>query len=129
MGTSIVLAKVLGPYCLIVAAGVLLNLKAYQKVFEDFLKNSAVVYLSGVLALSFGLVLVLFHNIWVLDWPVLITVMGWLGVVKGVWLIVFPSTLPKAVEPYIRNRMLLVMRLMVVLAAGLVLTGAGYLIH
>jgi len=65
METSIFLAKLLGPYCIIVAVGLLFNLKNYQKVIEDFCKNSALLYLGGVLALFFGLLVVLFQNVWV----------------------------------------------------------------
>ncbi|MDI6606071.1 MAG: hypothetical protein QME65_02885, partial [Candidatus Omnitrophota bacterium] len=73
MGTSVLIARLLGPYCIIVAAGILLNLKNYQKVMEDFCKNAALVYLGGVFALLFGLLVILFHNIWAANWVVIIT--------------------------------------------------------
>jgi len=31
------------------------------------------------------------HNIWVKDWRVLITLIGWIAVIKGVLLIAFPQ--------------------------------------
>jgi len=79
--TSIFLAKLLGLYGVIVAGGVLLNRKAYQRVVEDLTKNSVLVYLAGIFALIFGLLIISFHNVWVLDWPVLITVIGCLGMI------------------------------------------------
>ncbi|MGB2660886.1 MAG: hypothetical protein WBD04_00680, partial [Candidatus Omnitrophota bacterium] len=66
MGISILLARFLGLLFVIITAGVLLNLKNYQKVMEDFFENSALVYIGGVMALVFGIFLVMFHNIWAL---------------------------------------------------------------
>ncbi len=128
MATSVVLAKLLGPYCLIVALGVLLNLKTYQKVMEDCLKNSAIFYLAGLFSLIFGLLIIQFHNVWMFDWPIMITLMGWLGVVKGVWLIAFPKTISRTVGFYLKNPFSLVMSLIAALVIGSALTMFGYLI-
>jgi len=126
MENSIVLAKLLGPYCIIVASGVLLNLKTYQNVIADFTKNSALAYLGGAFALIFGLLIIQFHNVWVLDWPLIITLMGWLGLIKGVRLIVFPNSLPQTVAFYQRNPNFLVVRLIVMLFLGIFLSVSGY---
>ncbi len=128
MNTSIFLAKLLGPYCLIVSLGVLLNFKFYRKVMEDLLKNSALIYIAGVIALIFGLLLVKFHNVWVLGWPVIITLIGWLGLIKGIWLIVFPDSLTKITNYHLKNPSILTARLIVVLLLGLVLTVFGYFV-
>ena len=128
MSLSILFAKILGPYCLIVALGVLFNPGTYRKVMEDFLKNSALIYLAGVISLVLSLVIIQFHNVWVLDWPVAITVMGWLGMFKGVRLIMFPGFLPKTAEFYLKNQKLLTARLVLVLLIGAALTLFGYFI-
>ena len=128
METSIFLAKLLGPYCIIVAVGILFNLKTYQKVMEDFCKNSALLYLGGVLALFFGLLIVLFHNVWVANWTVIITILGWLGLIKGAWLIIFPNTVAKVTEAYQKNVALLVVHLVIILALGVFLTVMGYFV-
>src|SRR5688572_14744603 len=99
--TSIFLAKLLGPYCLIVATGVLLNQQSYRKVMEDIIHNGALMYLGGVIALIFGIWIVLVHNVWVMDWPVIITLLGWIGLLKGVWIIVFPASLPKVAADHL----------------------------
>ena len=123
---SVFLAKLLGPYCIIVAIGVLLNRKTYYKVMEDFFKNAAVIYIGGILALLFGLLIVLTHNIWTANWAVLITIFGWLGIVKGACIIIFPNTLVKFTGIYQRKPALLVVNLLVVLVIGAVLTFFGY---
>jgi hypothetical protein len=42
-----------------------------------------VVYLSGVLLFIAGLAIVRAHNVWVRNWTVLITIVGWFGLVLG----------------------------------------------
>jgi len=123
---SVFLAKLLGPYCIIVAIGVLVNRKVYQRAMEDFFKNAALLYIGGILALLFGLLIVLTHNIWTANWAVLITIFGWSGINKGVWIIIFPNTLVRLIEIYQKKPALLAVNLLLVLAIGAVLTFFGY---
>jgi hypothetical protein len=44
-----------------------------------------------VLALLAGLIIVNAHNLWVPDWRVLITALGWLAIFRGVMNLVFPA--------------------------------------
>ena len=128
MGASIFFARLLGPYLIIIAIGILLNLKTYQKVMEDFVKNSALIYLGGVFALLFGLLVVLFHNVWIAHWIVIITIFGWLGILKGVWLIVLPNTVAKMTESCMKHTAPLVIHLTIILALGIFLTAMGYFV-
>ena len=50
---------------------------------EEFLRSRALIYLSGLLTMTAGLAIVLAHNVWARDWPVLITVLGWLATIGG----------------------------------------------
>ena len=128
MESSIFLAKLLGPYCTIVAVGVLFNLKNYQKVMEDFFKNSALLYLGGVMALLFGLLIVLFHNLWAANWTVIITIFGWAGIIKGIWLIILPDSASKMPAVYQKNTALLKIHLLIIIALGVFLTVMGYFV-
>ncbi|MEK7646189.1 MAG: hypothetical protein AAB381_00645 [Patescibacteria group bacterium] len=47
--------------------------------------------LSGYLAIVIGLATVLLHNLWVNDFRVTITVLGWLTLAKGILRIALPS--------------------------------------
>jgi len=126
MNTSIFLARVLGPYCLIVAIGVLLNAKFYRQMMEDLMRNSALIYIAGVIALSFGLLVVSAHNVWVAGWPVLITLLGWMAFIKGVWIMVFPGSVAQVTAYHLNNPSMLTVRLSIVLVFGCVLTLFGY---
>lgn len=126
MDSSLFIVRILGPYFLIVALGMLLNRGFFQKMMEDFCKNNALLFLSGLFALIFGIVIVMLHNLWVSDWRVIITIFGWGGLIKGIWLIVFPNTVPKFMQVYSRNKSLLVVHSLVALVLGVCLTFLGY---
>ena len=55
------------------------------------LKNTAALYLGGIMAVVAGLLIVTFHNIWEPSWIVVITVFGWLSLLKGLMLLTFPK--------------------------------------
>jgi hypothetical protein len=126
MGISIFIARILGPYCLIVALGGLLNLKAYQRVIDECTANAAMVYIGGILALFFGLLIIQCNNIWAFNWRVIITIIGWMGLIKGMYLILFPGSLIKVVKFYQKFPLFLVSNLILVLVLGVILTAFGY---
>ena len=92
---TIFLAKIYGLVFTAVGLGMLINAKYYRKNIDDLLKNPGVMYLGGFMALVVGFLIVTYHNLWVKDWRILITIFGWIGLIKGVTLIVFPK---KAME-------------------------------
>ena len=126
MYTSVFLAKWLGPYCLIVAMGFLLNQQFYLKMIQDFVRNSALMYLGGVFALLLGLLLVLVNNVWTRDGGILVTALGWLTLLKGVWIIVFPGSVVKVTEYHFKNPSMFVIRLIILLLLGVIITYYGY---
>ena len=47
--------------------------------------------LSGLMTMPAGLAVVLTHNVWVADWPVLITILGWLTAIAGAFRLLAPQ--------------------------------------
>src|SRR4051794_9840898 len=62
-----------------------------RTVLDEFLRNRALMFLAGVVTLPAGLAIVLTHNVWVADWRVLITVVGWLAAITGAFRIIAPQ--------------------------------------
>jgi len=91
MNSSILLARIIGPTFLIIGIGVLLNPAYYGAMIKNFVKDAELYYFSGALALVTGISILLFHNIWVADWRVVITLIGWMSLAKGVGRIMFPT--------------------------------------
>ena len=90
MDTSLLLARLMGPLFLVAGAGVLLNREHYRQMIGSFLTDAALYYFSGALALIAGVAILLFHNLWVADWRVAITIIGWLSLLKGLLRLLFP---------------------------------------
>jgi hypothetical protein len=60
---------------------------------ESFERSQGLTFTSGFFTLVFGMVLVTFHNLWVKNWIVLITIVGWMALLKGIMLIMFPKAI------------------------------------
>jgi len=91
MYTSYMLAQIIGPVYLIVGLGLLMERSFYAKLLQEFMKSPAMMYLGGLMALIIGFLILSVHNEWRMNWSLLITLIGWLGIVKGVGLVAFPT--------------------------------------
>ena len=129
MESTIFIARIIGPFMLIAALGIIFNPTTYERVMEDFFKNSALVYIGGAIALLIGLIIVLNHNIWIAGWPVVITIFGWVALVKGAWLIVFPNIRSNIAETFRKNPALMVGNATIMLILGGFLTAMGYFVR
>ena len=75
----------------IVTAMFFVRPKALHDVKQLIVENRAFGLTYGYLSLFLGLVSVLLHNEWTLSWHVLITIFGWLALIKGVIVIAWPE--------------------------------------
>lgn len=90
MELSIAIAKILSLTMLAIGLGALAGRIDFNKMAADFEKSAGLSFTSGVFTLILGAVLVNYHNVWVKDWPVLVTIIGWIALIKGILLIVYP---------------------------------------
>ena len=91
MATSILIAKLIGPVVLVAAIAMLANTKDLQEMARGFMEDRPLIYISGILAMLAGLAIVNNHNVWVANWPVIITIFGWASLIGGVIRIALPS--------------------------------------
>ena len=84
METSILLAQIIGPSILILGIGILMNLGHYRRLVDDFAASPFQIFFAGLLGLLFGILIVCFHNVWEWRWPVIITVIGWILILRGI---------------------------------------------
>ena len=78
MPISIFLAKLIGPVMIIVGLAVLINQDEFRKLSQEFIGSRALLFLSGLVMLPAGIAILIVHNVWRLDWRVIITIIGWL---------------------------------------------------
>ena len=91
MDSSIFLAKLMGPIFVIIGVGLFLNRERYLAVVDEVIMSKTLLYVFGGMALTGGLAILLTHNVWVWDWPVIITIVGWLMIVRGSLRIIIPQ--------------------------------------
>ena len=76
METTTLLAQIIGPTFLAAGIGFLLHPKFYKTMIADFEKNKGLTYITGIMVMILGLLVILNHNIW--EWSVagVITFLG-----------------------------------------------------
>jgi len=120
------IARLAGPLLIIVGIGMLANLGVYQTMISEFLHSAALVYLSGVMTLLGGLAIVNVHNSWRADWPVIITILGWLMVIGGIIRIALPQVTVSLGASMYGSLTAIIVVAIVGLAIGGFLTFKGY---
>ena len=126
MQNTIIISRILGPMFIIIGIGILVNIKNYQKMIGDFISNSALVYIGGVMSLLFGLLILAFHNVWEANLAVLITIFGWLGLVKGIVLIVLPKAMIGLCEVYQEKSAPMAVHSVIVIILGALISYMGF---
>ena len=126
MQTSLYLAKLIGPTLLVIGIGMLINRDGYRDMAREFLGSRALIYLAGIFAFVPGLAMVLAHNIWVADWRIVITILGWLALVGGAFRILFPQEVTRIGTRVIANPSTMLIGGVVTLALGAILSFYGY---
>lgn len=93
MGTSLFIAQVLAICYLSVGIGFLVSKDYYRKEVTKLLENPGFILLGGYFAIIIGALILRVQNTWESDWTTLITIIGWVASIKGIWLIVFPKSI------------------------------------
>lgn len=93
METSVLIAKIIATIYLSFGIGLLFNSNYYKKEIKKLLDNASFMILGGFVAIVFGLLIIENHNYWVKNWTVLITIVGWIALIKGIFLLAFPTSL------------------------------------
>lgn len=123
MSLSNYLAQLWGIIIVVVSFILLFNPKRLRRLFAEA-HNESLLFFWGIVTFAIGLVMVLIHNLWVLDWPVCITLLGWLTLVKGLDLLFFPGRMKRR-WPKMKN-WVWVLIFSLLLLCGLVLTYLGF---
>ena len=95
MCLSIFLAQVIGCYLFFMSLAMLIHQQRFKKTMSDLLNNMTLITLSGGISLAVGLLIVVDHNVWVPDWPVLITLIGWILLLQGLMKLFVPDAFIK----------------------------------
>jgi hypothetical protein len=130
MATSRYIARLMGPVLLIIGIGMVMGMltegDAYSSLLKEFIGSRALIFVTGVLALVAGLAIVNAHNLWVPDWRVVITVLGWLFILRGFMNLVFPITVQNLGDRMIASHPGVLAGAAVTIVLGAILSIMGY---
>ena len=90
--TTIYLGKLLGLYMVAIAVGMLVNHRRTMAAIDEMARSGPWMLFSGMVATAVGLAMVLGRQVWtggVL--PILVTLMGWAALLKGLTLLLVPG--------------------------------------
>ena len=122
------LARLIGLYCLLAALVMLLVRDAWVGAVSALVHDPSLMLLLGAIVVAAGLALTLTHNVWSGGaLPVVVTVIGWLTLLKGVMFWALPPAV--AVDFYLerlRYSQLLPLYTALTFAIGLYLAVAGF---
>jgi hypothetical protein len=124
---TIFLAKLLGLYCVIVAVTMMVNRRTMIDAAHALIRSPPSVLLAGVIAIGVGLGLVIGHNVWSGGaLPVVVTIVGWVSLIKGVVLLALPQGQMAKLYELLRYERFYLAYAGVTLVLGLYLTFAAF---
>lgn len=125
MCLSIFLAQVIGLYLFLVSLAMLVHQQRFKKTMSDLLGNMMMITLSGAFMLVLGLLIVVDHNIWLSDWPVLITIIGWILLLQGLMRLFVPDAFIKMAKD-MQGKVVYTLLCWIRLFIGIYLIWAGF---
>lgn len=126
METTIFLARFWGWLLVILLLILLMRRKALLTELFLLAEDRSFTLLSGYIALIIGLVTVILHNVWVADWRIVITIVGWSSLIKGVVGIGFPEATQKLVPVFKKKPLFIQVLLGIAILSGVWLIWMSY---
>ncbi len=98
MNYSEFFAQLWGAFFLIF--GILFLIRRQLGKTIEMTEDKAFVISTGYITFLMGLVTIILHNLWVSDWRVVITILGWMTLGKGIAKIGFPEFIHKRAQMF-----------------------------
>jgi len=125
MNITLVLTEILGILFTVIGISMAVNRKTACAALQEITRDQGVLWLWGIMALIIGAVFVSLNNLWTSGLPLVVTIVGWIALVKGIFILFFPRA---AVSLYRKcaKENIMVLCGFVVLIIGLILLYQGF---
>ena len=91
------LGSIIGPFYLVMGLSILLYTKEWLKLVKEWEKNHFSMVIGMIFSLIFGLIIIQMYNVWDLSIWVLITLTGWISVLKALIYFLIPGNYIKTI--------------------------------
>ena len=72
----------------------------------EMTENKSFVISTGYISFFLGLITIILHNVWVLNWTVAITLLGWATFIKGIIKIAAPEQIHKRAQAFKKGQII-----------------------
>ncbi len=88
---TLALAKALGLYMIAAGLSGVAAPQRWRDMIDGLRASPALAYVTGVLVLAIGAAIVLVHGVWSDPLAIVVSLIGWAGLIEGVALIAYPE--------------------------------------
>ena len=124
MDSTMILAQAFGLILFIVGIGMLTRRKFVSEAIENAVQNPGTLFLMGIVALIIGALMVTTQAAWY-GWQVVVTLIGWAALLKGLLIILFPESMASLYRKCAKPDMIVIWGMLVTII-GLFLVWAGF---
>ena len=124
MELSILIAKIISVIYISAGIGILIGTINFNKIVTDLKNSAALTYIAGSIGIILGMILIEYHNIWVKNWTVIITIISWLFLIGGITIVIFPKSLSLGKDLLLNHRLIGIF----MIAFGIVFGYFGFII-
>ncbi len=87
---ELIIERAVALFYLIAGLSCILQARIWIDLSKELFKKPSSLIVWSIQFLPFGLIVILGHNLWVADWRVIITLVGWLATIKCVVYLLYP---------------------------------------
>lgn len=121
MDTTLILARILGAYILIVGAGLLVQRQLVAEIVDRFRTDAVLAWTVAVFELLAALILIAIHNDWSNPLAVVVTLIGWAAAAEATLLILIGRRYVSLIAPLAHGRAVIVWGAIAVLGGAAML--------
>jgi hypothetical protein len=124
---TLYLGKLLGLYCVIVGLAMMSHKQATVETMTALVHDAPLLFFASLGGMVAGLAIILAHNVWTGGaLPVVVTLVGWISLVKGLLFMVLPPATSVAYFDALRYGQLFYLYMTITLVIGVYLTYASF---
>ncbi len=118
------LAEIWGITIVVISLAMLIK-ENYLRRALSLMEDDAYLFFGGVANFVIGIAMVLAHNVWVKDWQVIVTILGWIALLKALAMLFLPET-TKNFARNMQSKNWLSTALVITVFIGLIITYFGF---
>lgn len=123
---TLIIAQVLGIVFVVLGLSMFFNKKNTISVMEELVRSKSFMWIGGFMALIMGVVIIEINNAGSSRLHLLVSIIGWLALIKGIFLLLFPNMAASFYEK-VNKSSAFVLAGLIAFVLGLILLYKGFM--